>query len=43
MGVDVKNPPQVLYMGEKTDKYNFNAEEITKDTLASFVEKVQSG
>ena len=30
-------------MGEKNDKYNFDSEEINKDTLASFVERVQAG
>ena len=43
LGVDTKNPPQVLFMGEKNDKYNFDAEEITQDTLASFVQRIQSG
>lgn len=30
-------------MGEKNDKYNFDSEEINKDSLASFVERVQAG
>ena len=30
-------------MGEKNDKYNFDSEEITKDSLASFVERVLAG
>lgn len=42
LGVNTKETPQVLYMGEKNDKYNFE-NEITKENLASFIEKVQAG
>lgn len=42
LGVDVKNTPAILYMGDKNDKYNFEGE-INKDTLATFVTKVQAG
>lgn len=43
LGVDTKNTPAVLFMGDKNDKYNFDGEEINKDTLASFVTRVQNG
>eukprot|EP00178_Gracilaria_changii_P017967 TRINITY_DN5128_c0_g3_i1.p1 TRINITY_DN5128_c0_g3~~TRINITY_DN5128_c0_g3_i1.p1 ORF type:complete len:130 (-),score=15.03 TRINITY_DN5128_c0_g3_i1:465-854(-) len=42
LGVDAKNTPAILYMGDKNDKYNFEGE-INKDTLATFVTKVQAG
>ena len=42
LGVDVKNSPKVLFMGDKTDKYNFNGE-INKDSLAEFITKVKAG
>ena len=42
LGVDVKNAPKVLFMGEKTDKYNFEGD-ISKDSLADFLAKVKSG
>lgn len=43
VGVDTKNVPAVLYMGDKNDKYFFDKEEINKDNLASFVARVQAG
>ena len=43
MGVNTKNAPVILYMGSKSEKYNFDAEEVTKDSLASFVSRVQAG
>ena len=43
VGVDTKNVPTVLYMGDKNDKYFYDQEEITKDNLASFVSRVQAG
>lgn len=43
LGVDVKNSPKVLFMGEKTDKYNFDGEAITKDNLASFLARIKAG
>ncbi len=33
----------MLYLNEKTEKFKFESEEITAETLASFVAKVQSG
>lgn len=43
LGVDTKSAPAILYMGAKSDKYSFDAEEISKETLASFVNRVQAG
>lgn len=43
LGVDTQNTPKVLYFSEKSEKFNFDQEEITKDTLASFVDRVQAG
>jgi protein disulfide-isomerase A1 len=43
LGVDTKNAPQVLYFSDKSEKFNFDQDEITKDSLASFVERVQAG
>ncbi len=43
LGVDISATPVVLYMGDKNDKYRYNAEEITVDNLSAFVAGVQSG
>ena len=43
LGVDVKNAPKVLYLGDKADKYNFDGESISKEALASFLERVKKG
>lgn len=42
VGVDTSSTPQVLYLGEKQDKYIFEGA-VSKDTLSSFVSKVQAG
>lgn len=42
LGVDTSSTPRILYLGEKQDKYLFE-EEITKDSLASFIQRIQAG
>jgi len=43
LGVDTASTPRVLYLGAKSEKYNFDGEAITGEALASFVTRVQSG
>lgn len=43
LGVDPKNTPTILFMGDKADKYFFDSEEINKDSISSFVSRVQAG
>ena len=43
LGLDTKSVPKVMYLSDKNEKFSFDQEEITKDSLASFVERVQAG
>jgi len=42
LGVDAKNTPTILYLGEKQDKYFFEGTP-SKEELSTFVTKVQAG
>ena len=42
LGVDAKNAPTILYLGEKQDKYFFEGT-ASKDELSTFITKVQAG
>lgn len=43
LGVKADAAPVVLYFGAKSEKYNFDADTITSQTLAAFVTKVEAG
>ena len=40
VGVDVSSTPKVLYMKDQTNKYKWEGEAITADSLADFVSRV---
>ena len=43
LGVDGKSAPQVLFLGAKSEKYRYDKDEINKENLKSFIERVQAG
>lgn len=43
MGVNTNNVPAVLYLGATNDKYLWDEESITADTLASFYQRIKAG
>jgi protein disulfide isomerase len=43
LGVDTSATPTVLFLNDKTEKFRFDADSITAETLASFVSRAQSG
>lgn len=43
LGVDTSSTPKVLFLTSKQGKYRFDAEEITSDNLAAFIQRVNNG
>ena len=43
LGVDGKAAPQVLFLGAKSEKYRYDKDEINKENLADFIERVKAG
>lgn len=43
LGVNTNNVPAILFLGATNDKYIWDEETITADTLASFLQRVQAG
>jgi hypothetical protein len=43
LGVNINATPQVLYLGAASEKYQFDDDSITAETLANFVERIGRG